>query len=527
MRFCKLICVLFSLFFFFSTPGQKIKYKELFPKLEAKQYEEAGPILFQYLATLKKDEANPNLQVGLMLEHQFNQFDIIYDSSRIYSSGDSAIYFLGKAKGLIDEKELRKNDEYYQSFFRRDLRTGEFGIKVSDVHLDIEKKIETIEERVKQIKSLNRSLGLIETGYAEAMSKYKELSSRFSDYNTFLLSSGEAELSVLEEIQAVAYDAVQEAETVKKIAEGLGSAKYQGELDLRPIVVFGKDGLTDAEIYGSALRLWDYDSWARDTRSEINGSVGLFKTMINNYATGLREKKQKLKNSKDADALVVPENLIETFDKYDPNSVVEKLLKSETFEARVIKNVDLQINPDLLDSTKIGRQLEIYTEAKTNVDALYALISSIALEDLAGAKEKYPKYINSFFQTYGTASKYIQEMKKWSARNKEWITNSVEYWAERNRWGTIAKEGEAERKIPLYISDTLINDFQVYRVNKFSVEQVVLHGIDMSSKKGSILSFGTDRINDWVIEFDLPIAENVQYETDTIPADDGYTGFYV
>ena len=138
--------------------AQKLKYKDLFPILDAKNYAEGGPKLFQYLAQLKKDEANPNLQMGLMLEHDFFKYDILDDSSKIYSSGDSAVLFLEKAKTLITEKELKKNDEYYQAFFRRDLRTGEFGIKVSDVHLDIEKKVEAINNYVSNVKSLHRYL---------------------------------------------------------------------------------------------------------------------------------------------------------------------------------------------------------------------------------------------------------------------------------------------------------------------------------------------------------------------------------
>ena len=118
-------------------------------------------------------------------------------------------------------------------------------------------------------------------------------------------------------------------------------------------------------------------------------------------------------------------------------------------------------------------------------------------------------------------------MKRWSSRNKEWITNSVDYWSERNKWGIIAKEGEPERKIALFLTDSLYSGFKVLRVNKFSIPQVVICGVDSLKQKGYLGSFGEDRVEQWAMEFDLPDSEGLIYEIDTIPATDGATSFYV
>ncbi len=510
-----------------SGSAQKVKYKDLFPLLNAKNYAEGGPQLVAYLASLKKDEANPNLQMGLMLEHRFLALDIIEDSTQIYSSGDSSILFLEKAKTLITEKELKKNDEYYQAFFRRDLRTGEFGIKVSDVHLDIEKKVETINLRMENVRSINQSLNRIDAKYTAAMGKFKMIAEGYDDYNSLLLGISKNDQEELTLLQTLSSEAIADAESIQDIANKLGSDKYQQEVALRSIDDFSADGLEGSDVRSGTISMWDYETWSRETLSEIRGSVGLFKTLITNYAKEVREKKSKIKRSQDADGLQITNELTSTFDKYDPESTVEKLLLVETFEARVMKNVDLQLNQDLMDSSKIGSQLEIYTLAKANVDTLYDLVNQISIEGLAEAKKNYPDYISSFFQTHGTASKYVEEMKQWSARNKEWITNSVEYWTERNKWGIIAKEGEAERKIALFMTDSLYGDFKILRVNKFSIPQVVVYGADITTKKGFVRSFGADRIEQWALEFDLPENDGFLFETDTIPATDGATSFFI
>jgi len=58
--------------------------------------------------------------------------------------------FYDKAFKGITEKELRKNDEYYEAYLRRDLRTGKFVIKLSDVQLDIDNKVHFLKEKKKE-----------------------------------------------------------------------------------------------------------------------------------------------------------------------------------------------------------------------------------------------------------------------------------------------------------------------------------------------------------------------------------------
>jgi len=69
---------------------------------------------------------------------------------------DSAVTFLDKAYNTITEKELKKNGEYYQMYSRRDLRTGEFGIKLSDVRLDLETRVSLLKERKETAKEAKK-----------------------------------------------------------------------------------------------------------------------------------------------------------------------------------------------------------------------------------------------------------------------------------------------------------------------------------------------------------------------------------
>ncbi|MEO9485387.1 MAG: hypothetical protein ABJG47_18150 [Ekhidna sp.] len=517
--------ILFILFLF-GAQAQKIKYKDLYPILAAKNYEEGGPKLIQFLSDIKnQEEANANLQMGLWLESRFLSYDVVNDSSRVYQVGDSAVFYLEKAKGQIDEKELKKKDEYYQAFFRRDLRTGEFGIKVSDVHLDIEKKVEAIETRIADVKEMHRKVVRVENNQSEAMESYKALTTQFAVYSNMLIGADQAVQEIISKIEESGTLGMENAKSVQELAVKLGSDKYSQDPMLKSIDQFGVDGMNAANLRSGPIEIWNFQSWASEARSEILGGVALFKTMVKNHADELRSQKEKVKKSQSEDISDFPDNLKEQFAKYDPESTVEKLLKIEMYEARIIKQVDLQLNPSLMDSSLIGSQLEIYEAAFADAKEMNVLVESITSEDLEISKKKYTDYIESFFQTYVTASKYVLEMQNWSRRHVKWLGDAVEFWSEKNQWGIDAENEEVV--YPLFVQDSPESGLMTMNVPVKSPEEVVAYGADLNAKKGFIASFGPDRIVKWKLEFDLPGVEAVNYASDSIPTIAGSESFYI
>ena len=511
---------------FFCAQSQKIKYKDLFPILAAKNYDEGGPKLLQFLSDPKnQEEPNANLQMGLWLESRFLAYDVVSDSSSLYQVGDSAIFYFEKSKTLITEKELKKKDEFYQAFFRRDLRTGEFGIKVSDVHLDIEKKVEAIEVRIADVKEMHRTVVKVEENQVAAMDAYKNLTEQFTLYSNFLIGADAEMQASLQVIEENGNKSTENANNVKKLADKLGSEKYSQEPILKEIKEYGIDGLESAELRSGTIEIWNFAEWASGARSEIMGGVALFKTMITNYSDEVRSQKAKVQKSQDSEITEFPENLKEQFLKYDPESTAEKLLKIEMLEAKVIKQVDLQLNPALLDSSLIGSQLEIFERALKDAKEMSVLVESITTDDLETSKKKYTSYIESFFQKYVTASKYILDMQKWTRRNVDWLTNSVEYWSERNRWG---EDPENEKvKYPLFVQDAPEGGFMTMDVPLKTPEEIIAYGADLNAKKGFVASFGADRVVKWKLEFELPGTETFNYTSDSIPTISGSESFYV
>src|SRR5689334_2332083 len=168
----KFVFFLLLISVFSDAYGQKVKYKDIFALLNSKQYEQAEPFLKRYL---KENDDNPNayLFMGLIFQEKSAKNDVLKATRAGIQNMDSAIMFYDKTLKTITDKEVRRNDEYYQMYNRRDLRTGEFGVKLSDIQFDLQKKIEGLKERIDRVKMVKYHFTLADSLYKRANALYK------------------------------------------------------------------------------------------------------------------------------------------------------------------------------------------------------------------------------------------------------------------------------------------------------------------------------------------------------------------
>jgi hypothetical protein len=127
-----------------SAFSQKVKYKDIFPLLEKKQYEAAEPLLKQYL---EKEKNNPNatLYMGIVkMEKYFKLKNTDPEGAKLAKT--DAIRFLKQAQLEINDWEVSKNEKYYSYYKRRNVRSGEIEVSVSDITYDIESRIKKLTE---------------------------------------------------------------------------------------------------------------------------------------------------------------------------------------------------------------------------------------------------------------------------------------------------------------------------------------------------------------------------------------------
>jgi hypothetical protein len=291
---CKFIILLAFLLSSVGVVAQKIKYKELFVLLSAKQYEQAEPFLKKYL---KDNDDNPNAyyHMGLIYQDKSTKTDILKSTELVKTLGDSAIFFLNLAHMGITEKELKRNDEYYESFSRRDLRTGEFGVSLSDVHLDIEKRMQGLKERSERVLTAKTQFVLAQKSYEHASSRYKSVQSAFASEKELLLRSDEKLVRQLHNI-GTAYDSTMNAfSSFRTVLTQLGKTGYNQRLDVKELKQFPADGTGDPDFFTDLITVWDYKKWSSEEEKAIKEEVEPLRNKLVAYDIEINKLRDRVK----------------------------------------------------------------------------------------------------------------------------------------------------------------------------------------------------------------------------------------
>lgn len=380
--------------------GQKVKYKDLFVLLNAKQFEQAEPFLKKYL---KDNDDNPNayLFMGQIYQDKCWKSDVLKETETCGVFADSAVYFYDKAHKGITEKEIKKNDEYYQSYSRRDLRTGEFGIKLSDIQLDIEKRMQDVKERKQRVAQLKSQFMQTESLYGKAVSHFKNLQAGYTSYRELLLRSDEKTMTSLDQLGQVYDSAIQLFNAYKITLTKLGKVTYAQTLNVREINDFKADLGAPVDFYADELKLYDFKKWTESTSAVIHNDVAPMRKELISYDIEINKLAERVKK----DSVVVTNELkgieaklnVNPVAKYDPAPMPMEVFKMKISELRY---ASLRVeNKKRRDSTDLNvRIMALHDEFKT-----VATVDSVAGKLLErNIEEEANNYQHFVTNAYGT-----------------------------------------------------------------------------------------------------------------------------
>ncbi|MEP2024460.1 MAG: hypothetical protein ABJH98_13710 [Reichenbachiella sp.] len=429
-----------------SFAQKKIKYdKDIFPLIEAKNYDEAMPLLWSFLSDPKNaEEPNANLQVGLYYEGLVDQYHIVSDSTAILGASDTAVVYLTKAKTLITEKELKKNDEFYQAFHRRDLRTGDFGIKISDVQLDIEKKLQSLRNVNKYAKSIYADLYSINSANELSMATYKALSSQYPNINDLYLMASEELKDSLVTVIDKNTEIKEKFENVRDAVSRIGKKGYSPELEWKEISVYGEDGLSTVDFFANDVVAWNYGLWAENTHDVIKRDVFRLKSQISQTMKDIKLESNQINsgsgilNEKPITAL--DSSLLADIDKFDEQALSKDLLIIQLSENKFDYLTNESINERLANIDDVDYQLAVSDSVVQLIGIMEKSVATLVEPGITIGTKKYGELVN---ETYGGdigLIKYRKEMEaKLTSAKSKW-SNYNEQYRIRARWG-VSEDG--------------------------------------------------------------------------------------
>jgi hypothetical protein len=439
----KLVLVFLCVFPVF---GQKVKYKDIFGLLSSRQYESAEPFLKKYL---KENTDNPNayLYMGIIYQERANKDDILKNTSKTIAYMDSAIYFFDKAYKGLTEKEVKRNDEYYQLYNRRDLRTGEFGVKLSDIQFDLEKKMESLREKIDRVKMTKYYFVLADSFYRKSNALYRELQSTFPGEKELYLRSDQTTLLKLASLVA-RYDSSMKAfENYKASSTTLGKTGYNQVVVKNEIRNFKTDGGSSADFYKDDLQVWDYKLFAEKTKGIIEKEIVPMLEHLISYDIEINKLREKLNN----DSVSVKSDLTSLIDKILADQL--KKYDSDPLPMQVfgLKIADLEYRSSVLehkashDSTNIIRQVEQANIESKYLSQLDSIAGKLNAADLDKKAEDYPNFIANTYSNTIVLKSYVKALKEYAERERKIVDGKLQRSQLALQWIVIEKDS-----IPLF-----------------------------------------------------------------------------
>lgn len=506
---------IFSCCVFHSSFAQKkIKYdKEIFPLIEAKNFDQAMPLLWEYLSDPKNaEEPNPNLQVGLYYEGLVNGYHIITDSTAILGASDTAVIYLTKAKTLITEKELKKNDEFYQDFYRRDLRTGDFGIKISDVQLDIEKKLQSLRNINKYAKSIYADLYSLNVANEFSMGAYQAFAKQYPNINDLYLMANEDTKDSLVAIIDKNTEIKEKFENVRDAVSRIGKKGYSPELEWKDIEAYGEDGLTSVDFFANDVVAWNYGKWAEDAEDVIKRDITRLKSQISQTNKDLKAQGEKINGGSgilDEEPITeIDPNLLEDINKFDENSIAIDLLNILVSKNKFDYLTSETLNERLADPDDVDYQLAVSDSLVQLLDIMDDAVAKLVEPGITIASKKYNKLVAEQYGGEMGLIKYRKTLEnELMDSREEWMAYNEKYKS-RARWGISEDGSESLYLIPRMDSTYVARDFsKFYSIvsMKDDSSNTYVVGLEFqgASDKGFIARVNNARTILWKRNFDI------------------------
>ena len=446
-----LICLTFIMLLSSGLSAQKVKYKDLYVLLSANDFKQSEPFLRIFINN-EPDHANANLYMGRLFEYKSQSEDVLTETSTFTAYCDSAVYYYRQAYTLIDEKEIKKNDEYYQDYSRRDLRTGKFGVKMADVKFDLEKRIGDTEKLSQNVKLLKEHFDKAVAAYSQAELVYINLSERFTNMTTLLLKSTDADVDSLKKIGELYDDFTLSFQRYKQTLNSVSGTEYNQKLVKK--FLEGLIEIDSPDFYAEEVKVYDFKSWSDKTAKDIVDVINPMKENMSEYDRQLDELFRKVKEDtmtvESELATLTEKMLFEQLINYDTEPLPSLIFNYKVDEISYYSYYNHVLKEGRLDTTDIDYQIHIYNDLLEKYMWMYDAYNELAKVKVEDKSNLYIEFVTDRFGSVSKLVNYIAMKGEKVTEQETYLKGTLSELKERSNWGFFENDS-----IPLFLSDEI------------------------------------------------------------------------
>jgi hypothetical protein len=254
-------------------PAQHLRYKDIVPLLPDMRNQEIKNTLKEYLAT-DPDHPHANFRLALAYEKNYKTADVLTNPQFILANAQQAKIRFFKAKLVVDEKEVSRNNEYYFQTFRISDDKGKPAVTFSVVQKKILDGLDSADICLKKVPPIYRSFTKSVRLYDKAVKIFAAMNSNFLTLNDLLLNYNQDIEKQIKELQ-VNYDSAKfYFDQYLTLVGTYPIPGHHQNYRVKPIVTYRLDGLiTSLNFLTDKIEFWDYASWAREIQRFVNQDI--------------------------------------------------------------------------------------------------------------------------------------------------------------------------------------------------------------------------------------------------------------
>jgi hypothetical protein len=388
--------------------GQGLRYKDVYASLKSSKDFEAYQLLMAFQGQDPR-HANTYFQLGVINQQWMRKYDPFLKSDLVKTSINNAGLYYSLCLRFLDDKEAKKNGEYYQDV---KLPEGKKSIEFADIEKDVLNRIQDVVLYGIQIKNIDsRFIGCVKS-YNQCIRTFNDINQKNSRLKDLYFIKDTSLTRELEALKSQFDSTLFYLNGLKKALIECPIGNYNPEYKLVPIDIYRLHGLTSVNFLNNNILLWDFGSWYESFKKTINTDVSeLFSKAKEADVLHTRY----IGNLRNFDSKDVPVNyvlnplLINKFGKYDYKSPVPRLfIFQESKIALLEHNVIFKQNSDSLSRIYLQNHPEFYfklIDLKSKSDSLLNVFSSFVTPE---SIQKYSQFFNERYKGYTGTENYIK-----------------------------------------------------------------------------------------------------------------------
>ncbi len=391
--------------------AQRIKYKDLFPLEAGMSNQELKYALREYIAA-DLNHPHANFRLALVYEQNYRIADPLTRFEYAVSNAEQARIRFNKAKLVIDEREVLRNNEYYAASFKSTDPKGKPFVDPEFVFQRMDEGIDSADRFLKRIPPIYYAFTQSVKFYDRAVKTFASINNEYMSLDDLYLYYNAETDHRLGELKKTYDSALFFFEAYTALTKDFPIPYHKQKYHIKPIHTYRLDGLiTRMNFLTPDVELWDYAKWVDQVREAVTTEIVPLRSRLSQNEEKLDNSLSQINLSPTGDGLVamrLDKQLVYNLNIFDKQSLVLALLEYKAFKQEwLLKSKTL--HPDTISQE---RNAEIYSSWIYLNKTADTLLTTVKSREHRDEIRKHADFINKYYGGAEGLRKYVEDEQK-------------------------------------------------------------------------------------------------------------------